>query len=123
MNVEKFKNIFRTKNTKKGSYSIAVTAIVIAIIFVFNLIVGQLPESIRQIDISNTNIYDISSTSKKLIKKLDYDIKFYVLADKSETDDRIKNFLNQYAAQSDKISMEWIDPVLHPSALTEYNTE
>ena len=121
--MEKFKNIFRTKNTKKGSYSIAVTAIVIAIIFVFNLIVGQLPESIRQIDISNTNIYDISSTSKKLIKKLDYDIKFYVLADKSETDDRIKNFLNQYAAQSDKISMEWIDPVLHPSALTEYNTE
>lgn len=123
MNVEKFKNIFRTKNTKKGSYSIAVTAIVIAIIFVFNLIVGQLPESIRQIDISNTNIYDISSTSKKLIKKLDYDIRFYVLADKSKTDDRIKNFLNQYAAQSDKISMEWIDPVLHPSALTEYNTE
>lgn len=123
MNVEKIKNLFRTKNTKKGSYSIAVTAIVIAIIFVFNLIVGQLPQSIRQIDISDTNIYNISSTSKKLIKKLDYDIKFYVLADKSETDDRIKNFLNQYAAQSDKISVEWIDPVLHPSALTEYNTE
>ena len=69
MNVEKIKNLFRTKNTRKGSYSIAITAIVIAIIFVFNLIVGQLPQSNRQNDISDTNIYNISSTSKKLKKK------------------------------------------------------
>lgn len=58
--MEKLKNLFRTKNTKKGSYSIAVTAVVIAIIFVLNLFVRQLPENIRQIDISDTSIYEIS---------------------------------------------------------------
>lgn len=121
--MEKLKNIFRTKNTKKGSYSIAVTAVVIAIIFVLNLFVRQLPENIRQIDISDTSIYEISSTTKKLVKNLDYDIKLYVLADKSETDDRIKNFISKYAGQSDKISVEWIDPVLHPSTLTKYSAE
>ena len=121
--MEKLKNLFRTKNTKKGSYSIAVTAVVISIIFVLNLFVRQLPENIRQIDISDTSIYEISSTTKKLVKNLDYDIKLYVLADKSETDDRIKNFISKYAGQSDKISVEWIDPVLHPSILTKYNAE
>ena len=121
--MEKLKNIFRTKNTKKGSDSIAVTAVVIAIIFVLNLFVRQLPENICQIDISDTSIYEISSTTKKLVKNLDYDIKLYVLADKSETDDRIKNFISKYAGQSDKISVEWIDPVLHPSILTKYNAE
>ena len=45
-----------------------------------------------------------------------------VLAVKDETDERITNFLSRYAALSDKISIEWIDPVLHPSALTEYET-
>ena len=64
--MEKLKNLFRTKNTKKGSYSIAVTAVVIAIIFVLNLFVRQLPENIRQIDISDTSIYEISSTTKSL---------------------------------------------------------
>lgn len=121
--MEKLKNLFQTKNTKKGSYSIAVTAVVIAIIFVLNLLIRQLPGNIRQIDISDTSIYEISSTTKKLVKNLDYDIKLYVLADKSETDDRIKNFISKYAGQSDKISVEWIDPVLHPSTLTKYNAE
>ena len=45
-----------------------------------------------------------------------------VLAVKDETDDRITTFISKYAALSDKIKVEWIDPVLHPSALTEYNT-
>ncbi len=44
-----------------------------------------------------------------------------VLAVKKDTDDRIKTFISKYAALSDKINIEWIDPVLHPSALTEYN--
>ena len=33
-----------------------------------------------------------------------------------------KHFLSKYAALSGKISVEWIDPVLHPAALTEYDT-
>ena len=32
-------------------------------------------------------------------------------------------FIEKYAALSSHINVEWIDPVLHPSALTEYETE
>lgn len=99
------------------------TSIVIAIVIVFNMIVNLIPENKRQFDISSTNIYEISSKSKKIINKVDHDVTFYVLAEKSSTDKRIKTFINKYASLSDKIHIKWIDPVLHPSALTKYGAE
>ncbi len=30
---------------------------------------------------------------------------------------KIKSFIKKYTALSDKISVKWIDPVLHPAAL------
>lgn len=121
--MEKLKKLFQTKDSRKGSYSVAVTAVVIGIVILFNLLVGQLPQKIRQIDISDTNIYEISSKSQKLIKNLENDVTFYVIAEKSSTDDRIKTFISKYASLSGRLKVEWIDPVLHPSALTKYDTE
>ena len=95
----------------------------IAIVIIFNMIVNLIPENKRQFDISSTNIYEISSKSKKIINNVDHDVTFYVLAEKSNTDKRIKTFINKYASLSDKIHIKWIDPVLHPSALTKYGTE
>ena len=42
---------------------------------------------------------------------------------KKSTDDRIKAFLKKYAALSDKITVKWVDPVLHPGELTKNNVE
>lgn len=116
------KRMFHTSGTKHGSYSVGMTVLVVAVIIVLNLVVGQIPEAYRNIDVSSTKIYDISDTSKDLLKGLDDKIDMKVLAVKDETDDRITTFISKYAALSDKIKVEWIDPVLHPSALTEYNT-
>lgn len=123
IDVEKVKKLFQTKYSQKGSYSIGITIVVIGIVILFNLLVGQLPQKIRQIDISDSNIYEISSKSEKLAKNLKQDVTFYVIAEKSSTDDRIKTFISKYASLSGKIKVQWIDPVLHPSALTKYDTE
>ena len=116
------RKIFRTSGTRHGAYSVGLTALVIAVVIVLNLIVGQIPEAYRNIDVSSTKIYDISDTTTELLSDLDQEVNMTVLAVKDETDERITNFLSRYAALSDKISIEWIDPVLHPSALTEYET-
>ena len=121
--MDKIKKLFQSNDSKRGSYTLAMTSIVIAIVIVFNMIVNLIPENKRQFDISSTNIYEISSKSKKIINKVDHDVTFYVLAEKSNTDKRIKTFINKYASLSDKIHIKWIDPVLHPSALTKYGTE
>lgn len=121
--MEKIKKLFQTTGTKQGSFSIGVTAIVIAIVVVANMIIGQLPEKYRNIDVSSTKIYEISDTSKDLLKNLDHKVTLTVLAVKDETDDRITTFLSKYAGLSKKVSVKWIDPVLHPSALTENNAK
>ena len=116
------KNMFRTTGTRRGSYSVGLTVLVVAVVIVFNLIVGQIPEAFRNIDVSSTKIYEISDTTRDLLDSMDRDVDMKVLAVKDETDERITTFLSKYESLSDKIHMEWIDPVLHPSALTDYDT-
>ena len=66
---------------------------------------------------SSTKIYEISDTSKTLLKNLDQKVTMKVLANEEEADERIRTFLSKYSGLSKNISVEWIDPVLHPSAL------
>ena len=120
--IKSLKNIFRTSGTKHGAYSVGLTVLVIAVVIVFNLVVGQIPEAYRNLDVSSTKIYDISDTTTELLDSLDNEVDMKVLAVKDDTDERITTFLSRYAALSDKINGEWIDPVLHPSALTDYDT-
>ncbi len=121
--LEKIRNAFGSRTSKKGSYSVGMIAAAIVIVVLLNLIAGQLPENIRNIDISDNRIYEITDSSKELLKGLDSEVSMTVYAEKSSTDDRIKSFLGKYAALSDKISLEWVDPVQHPAALTENNVD
>src|SRR5699024_11322448 len=117
----KLKQIFRTTGTRHGMYSVGLTALAVAVVIVFNLIAGQIQEAFRNIDVSSTNIYEISDTTTELLDSLDKNVDMTVLAVKDETDERITTFLSRYESLSDKINVEWIDPVLHPTALTEYD--
>lgn len=119
--MKNIKKLFRTSGTRHGAYSVGLTMLVVAVVIVFNLIVGQIPEAYRNIDVSSTKIYEISDTSTDLLESLNQDVDMKVLAVKDETDERITTFLSKYAALSDRIHVKWIDPVLHPSALTEYD--
>ena len=120
--MEKMKKLFHTTGTAHGIYSVGLTAVVVAIVVVVNLIFGQLPEKYRNIDVSSSKIYEITDTSRDFLKDLDTEVKFTVLAVKEEADERIRTFLSKYASLSKNISVEWIDPVLHPSALQDYDT-
>ena len=104
--MEKLKKLFGTIHTKRGAYSLGLTAVAVAVVIVINLVAGRLPESVRNIDISDNQIYEITDTSKKMLKKLDKKVEIKVLAEKSSTDERIKTFLSKYVALSGKISVE-----------------
>lgn len=121
--LEKIKKIFRSTTSRNGSYSVGMIVLVIGIAVVVNMIAGQIPESYRNIDVSDNKIYEITDTSREMLKSLDKEIKFTVFAEKDSTDERIQTFLKKYTGLSDKIEVEWVDPVLYPSELTENNME
>lgn len=114
---------FGTVTFRRGTYSAAAIVLVIVIAVIVNMIAGKLPENIKTIDISSSKVYEISDTSKELLKSLDEDVKLTVFAEEDSMNDMLRTFLKKYTALTDKLSMEMIDPVLHPSSLEEYDTE
>ncbi len=120
---QKFKQTFFSVSSRYGSYSLGAIALVTAIVIVANLIVGQLPENVRSVDLSDNKIYEITDVSRKLAKDLKDPVTITVLAQKDQADKRIRNFVEKYAGMSSKISLEWIDPVQHPSALSKYDAQ
>lgn len=121
--MEKIRKMFTSKSSRNGTYSVGLAVIVIAIAIVINLVAGQLPDNVKNIDISSNNLYDISSVSTKMLKKLDKKVDLKVIAEQDSVDTRIKTFVKKYAALSGKVKVEWVDSVLHPSVLKEYNTD
>ena len=115
--------ILRTARGKNGLMSTGMIAIVVAIVILFNLAVGLLPAKVRQYDLSTTKIYEISDTTKEYLANLKEKIHLVVVAEPDKIDSRISRFLDLYTAQSDQVTMETIDPVAYPSALTEYDCE
>ena len=53
--MEKIKKMFSSKSSRNGTYSVGLAVIVIAIAIVINLVAGQLPEKVRNIDISSNS--------------------------------------------------------------------
>lgn len=121
--MNKIKSLFSNRHSRRGSYSIGITVIVVAIVMILNLILGRLPENIKNLDISSSKIYTTGETTKEVLENLDKKVVIHVIAEDSKIDSRIRKFIDKYAAMSKFITVETIDPVLHPSVLKEYNVE
>lgn len=108
---------------RKGITSAATTVVVLAIAVVVNLVVGQLPSDLVERDISDNSLYTVSDTSVDYLSALERGVELVVLASEDTTDQRITKFLHNYAALSGHLSLSFVDPVEHPSALTEYEAD
>ncbi|MDO4296656.1 MAG: Gldg family protein [bacterium] len=108
------------RKLKKGGYSAVLTLVVLAIVIAVNMLASQIPEDKKQLDISGKDLYTLSDTTKELLGSLDKDVTLYVVSDPSRVDERIQKIAEHYAAASSHIRVESLDPVLHPSVLSEY---
>ena len=114
------KNISSAMQLKNGSFSLAVIAIVLAIIVVINLIIGQLPSKLLNVDLSESGLFSVSDTSKELLNNLDKDVTIEVVAETGNVDSRIEKFISIYGDLSSHLKVSYVDPVLHPEILTKY---
>ncbi|MDO4312595.1 MAG: GldG family protein [Eubacteriales bacterium] len=119
--MNRVKEQFKKTASVNGSYSVGLIILVLCVAVMINVVAAKLPEGVRNIDISDNKIYEITDTSRKLLKNLEQKVTMTVYAEKSSTDERIVTFLNKYEALSKNLTLEWVDPVLHPAELTENN--
>ena len=109
--------------SRHGAFSAGATALVVAAVLVFNLILAQVPQDYTQFDMTETGIYNITDTSRTYMENLQEDVEIHVLADKEAMDSRIVRFLSKYEELSDRLSVEYVNPTVYPSVLSQYGVD
>lgn len=115
-----------TSTVRYGSYSLIVMAVVLAILIFINLAVGALPSTVTSITDKDSEIYSISDTSKEYMKKLDQKVTVYVVSVEGSSTEHhlmINEYVKKYCALSDNVTVKYVDPVLRPGFMAEYNKD
>ena len=108
------------KILKNGSYSMAYTLILIAVVVVINLIVAEIPEKYTQIDVSSQKLYTISDDTLEFLDELNQDVTIYYMVQSGQEDDILQKMLTRYEEASKHIKVDAKDPVLYPNFASQY---
>lgn len=111
------------KLLKHGTYSMAVTAVVIAIVVVLNLVVQEIPSKYREIDLSSQKLYTIGEQTEKILKNLKKDVTLYYIAQDGTESSDIKNLLEKYEEGSKHITVEQKDLAVSPKFASQYTSD
>ena len=106
-----------------GTYSLAITAIVLAILIVVNMLVNALPPTLTKHDISSTKLYSITSNTKVVVNALDKDVTIYWVVQADKEDDVLENLLEKYESLSEHIKVVKKNPDVFPTFTTQYTEE
>ena len=106
-----------------GSYALAVSAVVLAILIAVNVFAAALPQSLTRQDISAAQLYSVTSNTKAVVSALAADVTIYWIVQAGEEDAVIENLLNKYDSLSDRITVEKRNPDVYPTFAEQYTDE
>ena len=106
-----------------GAYSIAISAVVLALVVVLNVFVGALPTTLTKYDISAAKLYSITSNTKVVVNALQQDVTIYWIVQAGEEDEIIENLLGKYESLSDHIEVVKRNPDVYPTFAQQYTDE
>ena len=106
-----------------GSYSLIITAIVLALLIVVNIFASALPSTLTQYDISASQLYSITSNTKAVVNALTKDVTIYWIVQADEEDKVIENLLDKYDSLSDHIEVVKKNPDVYPTFAQQYTDE
>lgn len=106
-----------------GAYSLALTAIVLALVVVVNILVSALPANLTQYDMSAAKLYSVTSNTKAVTGALTKDVTIYWIVQSGEEDQVIENLLDRYESLSDHIDVVKRNPDIYPTFAQQYTDE
>ena len=108
------------KSLTNGSYSMVLTAVIIAAIVVINLIVGALPSDMTTFDTSYNKLFTIGDTTREVLASLSEDVTLNFITKTGSEDERIEKLLESYDAASSHVKVKKVDLVADPTFTKEY---
>ncbi len=106
-----------------GGYSLAITAVVLAILIMVNLFVSILPSTLTKLDISSSQLYSVTSNTKVVVNNLEQDVTIYWIVQADKEDDILENLLAKYESLSDYITVIKKNPDTYPTFTEQYTDE
>ena len=119
----KNKSISGGQALRGGSYSLAITAVVLAIVIVVNVFVSILPTNLTKLDISASKLYSITSNTKAVVNNLTQDVTIYWVVQADQEDAVIENLLGKYESLSSHINVVKKNPDVFPTFAEQYTDE
>ena len=108
---------------KGGSYSLIMTAVVLALLIVANIFVSVMPTTMTKYDISSSKLYSITSNTKVVVNNLQQDVTIYWVVQADEEDEIIENLLGKYESLSSHIDVVKKNPDVFPTFTEQYTDE
>lgn len=109
-----------TRAFRVGGYSVAAAAIVVFLAVVANILVNALPASVTQLDTTAGTLYTLSQETEDILDGLEQDVTIYWIVQSGQEDETLGTLLDRYAARSNYVTLETIDPDVSPNFLQEY---
>ena len=108
---------------RSGVYSAALTAVVVLLAVLLNLLVRAIPTKYTEFDLSEQGLFTLSDSSAKIVEGLTEDVTIYYLAQTGNEDVLLTKLLDNYAAESSHIRWKQKDPALYPTFAAQYGAE
>lgn len=128
-------SLLKSRKAKRGSISVAITAVFICVIILINLIAGLLVEKFPslQFDMTSSQSYQLQKDTKEYLSNLKKDINIYVLTRESTFKSGMSAYsgaqyfvqadklLKKMASSSDKVNLKFIDLSSNPTFTGKYS--
>jgi ABC-2 type transport system permease protein len=118
--IQKYRWSVSSKKITRGVFNTSFVVIGLAIVVAVNIFANELPDNIKNIDVTSQNLYSLTDDTYTLLDTVDQDIDIYVLEAEDSADDTVAKTLDRYEDASSHISVQYIDPAVSPNFYTTY---
>lgn len=125
----KFKKFMKSRKAKQGTVAMAITALVIVMVIVLNIIIGLLVNRFPdlELDLTSNNSFALQDDTIDYVSHLNNDVTVYILMEKDKFESQgtyfvqAQKMLNKMASKSDgKMKIKYVDLTSNPSFTSNY---
>lgn len=107
-----------------GAYSLVLSLVMAGVAVALNVAAAMLPERVRTFDVTGNRLYSVTEPSAEIARNVAVPVKLYFLVSENDTyskDTNVERLLEDYAHQSDRITLEYVDTVVNPQFYADYS--
>lgn len=125
----KFKKFMKSRKAKHGTVAMAITALVIVMVIVLNIIIGLLVNRFPdlELDLTSNNSFALQDDTIDYVSHLNNDVTVYILMEKDKFEGQgtyfvqAQKMLNKMVSKSDgKMKIKYVDLTSNPSFTSNY---